>query len=302
MFKHEKMLFHPVEVERPNPQYAVLLQEQLGGGNGELKAAMQYMSQSFRIKDPEIKDLFLDIAAEELGHMEMVAQTINLLNGHDVDATKVQAGEIQSHVLLGLNPGLINSSGYSWTGDYVTVTGDLCADLLSNIASEQRAKVVYEYLYRQIDDKKVRDIFNEKSKDNDQRDFLDIFRLVLGIGIYLIGLKLKLQGTMQIISTVICILILLSKTMRKAVSEVKRKVLDENILITISVIGACLVGKTFEGIMVITLYEIGKILESKAINKTRNSISNLMDIKPEYANLKIKRRNKTSKSRRSKYR
>ena len=40
MFKHEKMLFHPVEVERPNPQYAVLLQEQLGGGNGELKAAM----------------------------------------------------------------------------------------------------------------------------------------------------------------------------------------------------------------------------------------------------------------------
>lgn len=148
---------------------------------------------------------------------------------------------------------------------------------------------------------KVLDI-NEKSKDNDQRDFLDIFRLVLGIGIYLIGLKLKLQGTMQIISTVICILILLSKTMRKAVSEVKRKVLDENILITISVIGACLVGKTFEGIMVITLYEIGKILESKAINKTRNSISNLMDIKPEYANLKIKRRNKTSKSRRSKYR
>ena len=157
MFKHEKQLFHPVAVERPNPQYAVLLQEQLGGGNGELKAALQYMSQSFRIKDQEIKDLFLDIAAEELGHMEMVAQTINLLNGHDVDATTVQAGEIESHVLLGLNPGLINASGYSWTADYVTVTGDLCADLLSNIASEQRAKVVYEYLYRQIDDKLVKE-------------------------------------------------------------------------------------------------------------------------------------------------
>ena len=48
LFKHEKQLFHPVAVERPNPQYAALLQEQLGGGNGELKAAMQYMSQSFR--------------------------------------------------------------------------------------------------------------------------------------------------------------------------------------------------------------------------------------------------------------
>ncbi len=157
MFRHEKHLFHEVGVERPNPQYAALLQEQLGGANGELKAAMQYMSQSFRIKDPEIKDLFMDIASEELGHMEMVAETINLLNGHDVDYTSIDAGEIQSHVLLGLNPGLINASGYSWTADYVTVTGDLCADLLSNIASEQRAKVVYEYLYRQINDKKVKE-------------------------------------------------------------------------------------------------------------------------------------------------
>ena len=65
MFKHEKQLFHPVQVEQPNAQYAALLQEQLGGANGELKAAMQYLSQSFRIRDPEIKDLFLDIAAEE---------------------------------------------------------------------------------------------------------------------------------------------------------------------------------------------------------------------------------------------
>ncbi len=157
MFKHEIQLFHPVAIERPNPQYAALLHEQIGGGNGELKAAMQYMSQSFRIKDPEIKDLFLDIAAEELGHLEMVSQTVNLLNGHDVDYKAVDVGEVQSHVQLGLAPGLINASGYSWTADYVTVTGDLCADLLSNIASEQRAKVVYEYLYRQIEDKKVRE-------------------------------------------------------------------------------------------------------------------------------------------------
>ena len=157
MFKHEKQLLNPVKIERPNPQYAVLLQEQLGGGNGELKAAMQYISQSFRIKDPEIKDLFLDIGAEELSHMEMVATTINLLNGHEVDYEKTGVGEIQTHVILGLNPGLMNASGYSWTADYVTVTGDLCADLLSNIASEQRAKVVYEYLYRQINDKYVKE-------------------------------------------------------------------------------------------------------------------------------------------------
>ena len=157
MFKHDKALLREVKVERPNPQYAVLMQEQLGGANGELKSAMQYLSQSFRVKDPELKDLFLDIAAEELSHMEMVAQTINLLNGHDVNYEGVEAGEIETHVLSGLAPFLINSSGAPWTADYVTVTGDLVADLLSNIASEQRAKVVYEYLYRQIEDKYVRE-------------------------------------------------------------------------------------------------------------------------------------------------
>jgi len=88
--------------------------------------------------------------------MEMVAQTINLLNGHDVSAASVPAGEIETHTLGGLSPMLVNSSGAPWTANYVNVTGDLPADLLSNIAAEQRAKVVYEYLHRQINDKFVR--------------------------------------------------------------------------------------------------------------------------------------------------
>lgn len=157
MFEHKKKLLHTVKVERPNPQYAVLMQETLGGANGEVKAAMQYLSQSFRAKDPVFKDLLLDIGTEELSHMEMVAETINLLNGHEVDYKKVSGGELETMVTFGLNPALVNSSGNSWTADYVTVTGDLAADLLANIASEQRAKVVYEYLYRQIEDKHVRE-------------------------------------------------------------------------------------------------------------------------------------------------
>lgn len=157
MFEHKKKLLRAVKVEKPNPQYAVLMQEQLGGCNGEVKAAMQYLSQSFRAKDPVFKDLLLDIGSEELSHMEMVAETINLLNGHEVDHTQVSAGEIETMTTFGLNPALINSSGHPWTADYVTVTGDLVADLLADIASEQRAKVAYEYLYRQIDDKYVKE-------------------------------------------------------------------------------------------------------------------------------------------------
>jgi len=162
MFKHEKPLLNNIQikVDRPNPTYAALLQENLGGPNGELKAGLQYIAQSFRIKDPQIKDLFLDIGAEELSHMEILAATINLLNGHDVDASQVQSGTIEAHTLGGLSPMLTNASGQLWTAAYVNVTGDLPADLLSNIAAEQSAKVVYEYLYRQINDRGVRNVID----------------------------------------------------------------------------------------------------------------------------------------------
>ena len=80
--------------------------------------------------------------------------------------------------------------------------------------------------------------------------------------------------------------VLLFRTAKKALKQLKNKVLDENTLITISTIGAYLVGETMEGAMVIFLYEIGKILEAKAVNKSRKSIADLMDIKPEFANIK----------------
>lgn len=156
MFSHDKKLLHEVRVDKPNPTYAAMLQEQLGGPNGELKAALQYFGQSFRIQDQDIKDLFLDIATEELGHAEMVATTINLLNGHDIVNTPDTVGSIEAQVLGGLSPLFANSSGEPFTANYINVTGDLVADILSNISAEMRAKVVYEYLYRQIDDSGVR--------------------------------------------------------------------------------------------------------------------------------------------------
>ncbi len=99
--------------------------------------------------------------------------------------------------------------------------------------------------------------------------------------------NIYLDKIVTITIKIVAIIILLSKTTKKAFKQIiKNKVLDENTLILISVIGAFFVDKSFEGVMVITLYEIGKILEARAVNKTRKSISNLMNIKPEYANLK----------------
>lgn len=128
---------------------------------------------------------------------------------------------------------------------------------------------------------------DEKKVEEVQRDNRDIIRLVIGVLVYILGVILKLEGIAMTILTIISVIILTIKTAKKAYKQLKNKVLDENSLIVISVIGACLVGKTMEGVMVITLYEIGKILEARAVNKTRKSISSLMDIKPEYANIKI---------------
>ena len=127
----------------------------------------------------------------------------------------------------------------------------------------------------------------EENHDKEEHNGNDIARIVVGIAIYLIAIIGKFNTTVTSVLTIIAFAILIYKTAKKGFKQLfKNKVLDENMLIVVSAIGAYLVGKNSEGLMVITLYEIGKILESKAVNKTRKSISDLMNIKPEYANLK----------------
>lgn len=127
----------------------------------------------------------------------------------------------------------------------------------------------------------------EENHDKEEHNENDLTRIIIGIAIYLIALIGNLNTIVTSALTIIAFAILLYKTTKKGFKQLfKNKVLDENMLIVVSAIGAYLVGKNSEGLMVITLYEIGKILESKAVNKTRKSISNLMNIKPEYANLK----------------
>ena len=127
----------------------------------------------------------------------------------------------------------------------------------------------------------------EENHDKEEHNGNDIARIVVGIAIYLIAIIGKFNTTVTSVLTIIAFTILLYKTAKKGYKQLfKNKVLDENMLIVVSAIGAYLVGKNSEGLMVITLYEIGKILESKAVIKTRKSISDLMNIKPEYANLK----------------
>jgi Mn-containing catalase len=159
-----------------------MLLEQFGGGNGELKAAMQYFTQAFLCRHPypDKYDLLMDIATEEFSHLEIVGATITMLlqgvNGELKDAaegnflTKLMNGKAakeetihdalynpQFLVLSGGGPTATDSNGIPWNGHYVNANGDLTVDLRSNVGAESRAKIVYEYLTKFTDDPLVQD-------------------------------------------------------------------------------------------------------------------------------------------------
>ena len=117
-----------------------------------------------------------------------------------------------------------------------------------------------------------------------------ILRLCLGIVVAFVGIYFETRLGNNILAKLLVILgyfILVYRTGKSALSMlIKEHAIDENFLVTISTFGAYLVGEHMEGLMVIILYEIGEILEDKAVDKSRSSIEELMDIRPEYANLK----------------
>jgi Mn-containing catalase len=178
MFHHVKDLQFNARVSRPDPRFANLLLEQFGGENGELAAAMQYFTQAFGAKQPhpDKYDMLMDIATEEFSHLEIVGATIQMLlkgvNGELKDAADnseimqvmhgKSAKESIIHQALTANPqfGIItgggvtprNSQGIPWCASYINSNGDLTVDLRSNLASESRAKLVYEHLMKFTDD------------------------------------------------------------------------------------------------------------------------------------------------------
>jgi len=171
MFMHNKRLQYTVRVAEPNPALASLLLEQFGGPDGELAAAMRYFTQGLGEDDPGRKDLLLDIATEELSHLEVIGSIVAMLNkgvkSHLSEGAMSEADlymEINaggdSHtqsILYGGGPALTNSSGVPWTAAYVDSRGDPTCDLRSNIAAESRAKIVYERLINITDDPGIKD-------------------------------------------------------------------------------------------------------------------------------------------------
>ncbi|MDQ7985576.1 manganese catalase family protein [Pseudomonas sp. G34] len=172
MFVHNKRLQYTVRVAGPNPGLANLLLEQFGGPQGELAAAMRYFTQGLAEDDAGRKDLLLDIATEELSHLEIIGSIVGMLNkgakGDLAEAVEEEAelyrslteGGNDSHItslLYGGGPALTNSAGVPWTAAYIDTIGEPTADFRSNIAAEARAKIIYERLINVTDDPGIKD-------------------------------------------------------------------------------------------------------------------------------------------------
>lgn len=114
----------------------------------------------------------------------------------------------------------------------------------------------------------------------------DVYRLLIGAIIGILGIVIKISPVNMIL-IVIAYIILIYKTLLTALKQLKNRKINENFLVSISAIGAYLLGKHHEGLMVIFLYELGKMLEAKAVARSRNSVSELMNIKEESSNLKV---------------
>lgn len=123
---------------------------------------------------------------------------------------------------------------------------------------------------------------NDNNKKNNTK--LEVLRLTLGIILALLGMY-AFKGIVGDILIITSYIILLYKVIIKAFKLLIKKSIDENLLITISCIGAYFTNNIHEGLMVIILYDIGKVLEGIAVNNSRKSIKELMNIKPEYVNL-----------------
>lgn len=157
MFMHNKRLMYTVRVGAPDPRMGNLIMEQFGGADGELAAAMRYFTQGLGESDPGRKDLLLDIATEELSHLEVVGSIVVMLNkgiksqmAEGIEAAELMAnisGGADSHataLLYGGGIGLTNSAGVPWTAAYVDSRSEPTADFRSNIAAEPRAKIIYD--------------------------------------------------------------------------------------------------------------------------------------------------------------
>ena len=175
MFYHDNELQYEVEVEEPDPYYAKMLQEGIGGIEGEMRVALQYMFQAFGMPKgkQEYRNLLMETAAEELGHIEMYATAIakNLEGAPDHERNEVagdspiisammEGGQPRQALSAGLRGLAADANGVPFNGNYIIASGNLAADMYANIAAEATGRLLATRLYSITDDQGMQDMLS----------------------------------------------------------------------------------------------------------------------------------------------
>lgn len=155
MWNYEKKLEFPIKIRQTNPQLAKAIISQYGGPDGELGASLRYLSQRYTMPYGDVKGVLTDIGTEELAHFEMIGTIVYQLT-KNLTIEEIEKGGYADYFVdhtLGVYP--IAASGVPFNAATFAVKGDPLADLMEDMAAEQKARVVYDNILRLTDDPDV---------------------------------------------------------------------------------------------------------------------------------------------------
>lgn len=174
MFRHTKQLAYKVRVDEPNPIFAKMLQQAIGGVEGEIRVCLQYLFQGWGFRGPDrYKDMLLNTGTEEIGHIEMLATAVALnlegapaklqeeIAGKNGAVEAVLGGEDPRHVLSsGLGAMPADANGNPFNGSWVVATGNVGSDMHANVHAEASGRLLATRLYEMTDDPGMKDMLS----------------------------------------------------------------------------------------------------------------------------------------------
>ncbi|TJZ92014.1 catalase [Paracoccus gahaiensis] len=173
MFYTDNKLQFPVRVDSPDPLFARALQQAIGGVEGEIRVAMQYFFQACGARgDARFRDLLMNTAAEELGHIEMLATAVALnLEGAPLSLQEEGARDKAVEAVMGgmnlknlLSAGLsampVDSDGVPFNMSHIYASGNIAADMTANIAAESTGRILAVRLYNMTSDAGMKDMLS----------------------------------------------------------------------------------------------------------------------------------------------
>lgn len=174
MFYHDGELQYKVKVDKPNPRFAQMLQQAIGGIEGEIRVCLQYLFQAWGARGPEkYRDMLLDTGTEEMAHIEILATAVAMnLEGaaSNVQEQMAQENPVVEAVMGGMDPrhvlssGLCamatDSNGVPFNGSWVVGTGNIAADMHANVVAESGGRILASRLWRQTDDPGMKDMLS----------------------------------------------------------------------------------------------------------------------------------------------